>query len=86
MGKPVVAFAHGALPEIVVDGETGVLVPPGDEQSLAATVVELLSERERRQRLGDAGRTRVERHFTAAQMARTVETVYSHLLGLGGSA
>ena len=84
-GTPVITFAHGALSKIVAHGETGLLVPPGDERALAAAMVELLNDRERSQRLGVAGRVRVERFFTAAQTARSVEAVYSHLLDLGGS-
>jgi len=83
--RPVVAFGDGAVPEIVVHGETGLLVEPGDERALAAAMIELLSDRERARRLGAAGRARVEQFFTAAQTARSVEAVYSHLLDLGGS-
>ena len=83
--RPLVAFADGAVPEIVQHGETGLLVQPGDEQALAAAMVELLSDRQRCRRMGAAGRRRVAEHFTAAQTARSVEAVYSHLLNLGGS-
>ena len=83
--RPLVAFADGAVPEIVLHGETGLLVEPGDELALAAAMIELLSDQERARRLGAAGRLRVERYFTAAQTARSVEAVYSHLLDLGGS-
>jgi len=77
--RPVVACADGAVPEIVRHDETGLLVPPGDEQALAAAIVELLSHPERRQRMGAAGRRRVEQHFTAAQTARAIEAVYDTL-------
>lgn len=69
MERPVVAFAQGALPEIVADGETGLLVPPGDQAALAGAVVELLRDPERRRRLGRAGRRRAEAMFTARAMA-----------------
>jgi len=75
MAKPVLAFAHGALPEIVVDGETGRLVPPGDEAALAEATVSLLRDPDRRQRMGRAGRARVERHFTARRVATEVSAV-----------
>jgi len=78
--RPVVAFADGAVPEIVVDGETGLLAPPGDEQALAAAMIELLRHRERARRLGAAGRRRVERYFAAAQTARAIETIYCSLI------
>jgi len=72
MGKPVVAFAHGALPEIVTDGETGLLVPPGDKTGLARAVVALLQDPARCVAMGQAGRRRAERHFTTQRMARNV--------------
>jgi glycosyltransferase involved in cell wall biosynthesis len=74
--RPVVAFADGAVPEIVLHGETGLLVEPGDARALVAAMIELLSDRERARRLGAAGRARVERHFTAAQTAHAIEAVY----------
>lgn len=75
MGKPVVAFAHGALPEIVADEETGLLVLPGDEAALAEAVIALLRDPAWRAAIGRAGRTRVEAHFTAEQMATGAEAV-----------
>lgn len=75
MATPVVGFAHGALPEIVVDGETGRLVEPGDSHALARTVRNLLHDPERRARWGRRGRARVARHFTAARMTRDLEEV-----------
>jgi len=78
--RPLVAFADGAVPEIVLHGETGLLVEPGDERALAAAMIELLSDRERARRLGAAGRLRVERFFTAARTARTIETTYHSLI------
>ena len=72
MAKPVVAFAHGALPEIVADGETGLLVPPEDEEALAAALDSLLADSSRALRLGRAGRTRAATRFTATRMAQEV--------------
>ncbi|UCC62815.1 MAG: glycosyltransferase family 4 protein [Anaerolineae bacterium] len=73
MAKPVVAFAHGALPEIVAQGETGLLVPPGDAAALARAVLALLGDPDRRLAMGPMGRMRVEAHFTAARMAMEVD-------------
>ena len=56
MEKPVVGFAHGGLPEIVIPGETGLLVAPGDEISLAEAVITLFRDPGRRAELGHAGR------------------------------
>jgi glycosyltransferase involved in cell wall biosynthesis len=80
MGKPIVAFAHGALPEIVLDGETGLLAPPGDEGALAEAVIELLGDPNRRSVMGKAGRARVEAHFTAQRMADEVDAALGALL------
>ncbi|WP_420642883.1 glycosyltransferase family 4 protein [Candidatus Leptofilum sp.] len=68
-GKPVVAFAHGALPEIVQHEATGLLVPPADEMALANGVSTLITNPEYGQQLGIAGRARVEELFTIQQTA-----------------
>lgn len=79
-GRPVVATAHGAAPEIVVDGETGLLVPPGDQVALVSTLAMLLRNDEARAKMGQAGRQRVEKHFTAARYVQGVEDVYCRVL------
>jgi glycosyltransferase involved in cell wall biosynthesis len=63
-GLPVVATRGGALPEIVVEGETGFLVERGDVQGLRAAISELLANPSLRQRMGAAGRQRVRELFT----------------------
>jgi glycosyltransferase involved in cell wall biosynthesis len=63
-GLPVVATRVGGVPELVVDGETGFLVPPADPPALAAALQRLLDEPQLRARLGAAGRARVEEHFS----------------------
>jgi glycosyltransferase involved in cell wall biosynthesis len=60
-GKPVVASAVGGLLDLVVDGETGLLVPPGDPVALRAALERLLADAPLRRRLGAAGRERVSR-------------------------
>ena len=64
MGRPLVASRTGGTPELIVDGETGLIFPPGDAAALAAHVVALLGDPERRRRMGEAGRARMEREFT----------------------
>ena len=64
LGRPIVATRVGGIPEIVVDGETGVLVPPGDHRSLAAAIGALLSDTERARTMGHAGQDRVQDAFT----------------------
>jgi glycosyltransferase involved in cell wall biosynthesis len=62
-GLPVVATRVGGLPELVVEGETGLLVPAGDPEELAAAIARLLDDPDLRERFGSAGRARVETHF-----------------------
>lgn len=78
--KPVVAFAHGALPEIVVNGETGLLVAPGDENGLADAVCTLIEQPELARQMGFRGRKRVEDHFGAARMTAGIETILHEVL------
>lgn len=78
--KPVVAFAHGALPEIVESGGTGLLVPPYDVTNLAEAVMNLLESPERRIEMGLAGRRRVEQQFTIQQTAVHISTILQKTL------
>jgi glycosyltransferase involved in cell wall biosynthesis len=84
MERPVVAYGDGGVPEVVVDGETGLLVPPGDVAALAQAVVRLVRDRPQREALGRAGRERVLARFTAEAMARRVEGIYAEVLGSNG--
>jgi glycosyltransferase involved in cell wall biosynthesis len=81
MARPVIASADGGVPEIVLHGETGLLVPPGDVAALAESMVSLLQDPERAAALGRAGRQRVEAHFTTEQYVRQVQEVYGVVLG-----
>jgi glycosyltransferase involved in cell wall biosynthesis len=62
-GLPIVAYAEGAIPELVIDQETGLLVRPGDIDALAAALLALLSNTDERQRLGARGRERIASEF-----------------------
>ena len=84
-GKPLIATDGGALPEIVVPGETGLLVPMGDAQAMAAALRTLLSDPVRAREMGEAGRERVDRLFTIRHTARKVESVYEKMLRGGPS-
>jgi glycosyltransferase involved in cell wall biosynthesis len=68
-GRPVVASRVGGLADVVVDGETGRLVPPGDAPALAAALAELARDPELRANMGRAGTARVAARFSAAAMA-----------------
>lgn len=79
-GRAVVASAVGGLPEIVDDGVTGLLVPPGDPRALAAALVEIGSDLDRARRLGAAGRARAVERFAAERCVEGTEEVYRSAL------
>jgi glycosyltransferase involved in cell wall biosynthesis len=83
MAKAVVAAAVGGVPEIVLDGETGILVPSAAPAPLADAVRSLLDDPARAARLGAAGRARAESTFSLAAHVGGVERVYAELLGAG---
>jgi glycosyltransferase involved in cell wall biosynthesis len=78
-GRPVVATRSGGPAEIVVDGETGLLVPVGDSAVLADAVISLLADPERASAMGAAGRRRAEACFDIRTMVRKIETLYAEL-------
>jgi glycosyltransferase involved in cell wall biosynthesis len=78
--KPVVASAVSSIPEIVVDGETGVLVPPDDPQALAQALLGVLQEPVRGERLGAAGRERALGEFSVDRMAFGTLAAYDRAL------
>jgi glycosyltransferase involved in cell wall biosynthesis len=75
MSRPVVGFAHGALREIVVDGETGLLVRPQDEILLAQAVADLLGDRRRGLAMGERGRRRVTESFRVQRCAGRLSVI-----------
>ncbi|MBS7650616.1 MAG: glycosyltransferase family 4 protein [Candidatus Bathyarchaeia archaeon] len=77
--KPVVAFNHCAIPEVVKHGETGILVDPGDYNGLAEAIVRLLRDHDLRRRMGEEGRRRVERLFNWDEAADKTVEVYRHV-------
>jgi glycosyltransferase involved in cell wall biosynthesis len=79
-GLPVIATAVGGVPEQVVHGETGLLVPPGDPDGLARALSALLSDADLRSRAGAAGRRRALEYFTESRMLRQTAEVYEHVL------
>jgi glycosyltransferase involved in cell wall biosynthesis len=81
LGRPVVTTPVGAAPEVVLDGETGRIVPVGDTSALARILGEVLADPEGAARMGTAGRRLVaERHGPGA-MAAATEAVYREVLG-----
>jgi glycosyltransferase involved in cell wall biosynthesis len=79
-GLPVVATRAGAMPEVVEDGVTGVLVPPGDAQALADAILSLLNDRGRACRMGEAGRDRVATEFTVDRAVDQTLALYREVL------
>ena len=79
MARPVVAFQHGALPEIVEEGMTGLLVPPGEILALAEAVISLLNDTQKREQMGQHGRIRAETHFTIQRTSQEVSRIMCHV-------
>jgi glycosyltransferase involved in cell wall biosynthesis len=85
-GVPVVTTTGGALPEVVGrDGETGLLVPPGDPGALAAAVLRALDDADLRRRLGQAGRARVHERFSWRATALGTVEQYRWVMAAGRS-
>lgn len=78
-GRPVVAAASGGIVDLVVDGRTGHLVPPGDPGALAAALDSLLADPEQARAVGAAGRDRV-RLFTVSAVVGRIEQLYTDCL------
>lgn len=79
LGRPVVASRVGGLPEIVDDGETGVLVPHDDPDALVAAIRSLLDDPERAARLGSAAAIRVRDRFGRERSARSLLEVFAEV-------
>jgi glycosyltransferase involved in cell wall biosynthesis len=75
-GKPVVGTTVGGLPEMIEGGVTGLLVPPGDERSLAEAIVAILGDDAQRRRMGDAAKRKIECECSPAVIARKTFDVY----------
>ena len=80
VGLPVVASAAGGIPELVVDGQTGWLVPPARPEALAERIAFLLRNSELARSMGQAGRARIQREFFAARMVKDISGIYDSLL------
>ena len=84
LAKPVVGTASGGTPEIVKDGVTGILVPPGDAGAMADALEILLRDPARAGSMGAAGRDRAAAHFTIQAHAEKTMRVYTELLAARG--
>jgi N-acetyl-alpha-D-glucosaminyl L-malate synthase BshA len=79
-GVPVIGTNAGGLPEVVRDGETGILCDPGDVQRMAEASVEILSDRERWQGMSDLGATDARQRFSIDEIVATYEAFYEYAL------
>ena len=77
---PVVCSGGGGNPELVLEGETGFLVPAGDHGALVRRLRTLAADRDLARRMGDAGRARLAREFTVPRLIGSLETVYLEAL------
>jgi glycosyltransferase involved in cell wall biosynthesis len=85
MSRPVVASRVSSIPEIVLDGQTGLLVPPADAAALAEAMAKLLGDPILALEMGRRGRERLLSDFSAERMVRETELVYQGLLGVDGT-
>jgi glycosyltransferase involved in cell wall biosynthesis len=79
--RPVVATTAGGIPEVVVDRETGLLVPPRDADALAAAILEMLHNEAMRRRTAEAGCARVRERFSVDRMVDETLAVYAAVAG-----
>jgi glycosyltransferase involved in cell wall biosynthesis len=80
--KPVIATRVGAIPSVIKEGETGLLVDPGDADGLRDALARLLSDSDLCQRLGAAGHDWVRRNYTSEAMAMKYRQMYGEVLGV----
>ncbi|MGO8673495.1 MAG: glycosyltransferase family 4 protein [Capsulimonadaceae bacterium] len=80
--RPVIGTRAGGTPEMILDGETGLLVAPSDADELAGGIARLAADAGLRRRMGDAGRTRVEEFFSLSGMTDKIVEIYRHELDL----
>ena len=79
--KPIVATSVGGIPEVVVDGDTGLLVAPRNHAAMADAIVRLLTDEGLRGRMGEAGLARVRERFTVERMVSETAAVYARVAG-----
>ena len=78
-GKPVISTDVGAIPEIVDDGKTGIIVPPGDSKALAEAILRLVRDRDLRMKMGMEGRKKAEREYDWDRIVERYEKIYESL-------
>jgi len=84
LGIPIVSTAVGGIPELVDDGETGLLVPPRDPAALGEALLALLDDAVRHKAMGERAVAHVRGHFRIEQMARDLELLYERVVAEPG--
>lgn len=79
-GVPVVATNVGGVPEVVANDKTGILVSPKDEKAIARAVIDLLTNKDKARRMGDAGRELVQKQFDAPVFIKKTEELFENLI------
>ncbi len=82
--RPVVATTVGGVPEVILDGQTGFLVPASDPEALGRAIIALLQNPQQAHAMGEAGRKRVQEHFSVEHMVTDTEEAYRNLLARKG--
>ncbi|MEW6007386.1 MAG: glycosyltransferase [bacterium] len=77
---PIISTNVGGIPELVVDGETGILLEPFDVNGLAKAIEELLVNKEKRKKMGEAGYNRIKNEFSLKKMVKGGENIYLDLM------
>jgi glycosyltransferase involved in cell wall biosynthesis len=80
MRKPIIATEVGGIPEVIINEETGILVPPGDPQAIAQATLELYHDPRLRERMGLSGYSRLKSIFGIDNHVRSTEILYEDLL------
>jgi len=78
-GKPIIASNVGGIPDLVRHGENGLLVPPGDHESLRQALVEILTQPELRRRMGRNGWGGFQREYTSSHMVEQIHRFYEQV-------
>ncbi len=85
-GRAVISTAVGGVPEVVIDGVTGLTVPPSDPEAMAEGILKLLRDRNLAERLGAAGRAHVYPRYDSSRLVDDVKNLYVRELALRGRA
>jgi len=82
-GKPVVSTCVGGVPELIQDGINGFLVPPGNPDKLAETLLKALQDMNRLHEMGRKGQQTILEHYSSTRLIRDIDTLYQRLLSRG---